>query len=325
MVSAQQSSQKPLINKSNFTIGSDPLAKLIINSEDPDILDFLPKWCKESLINGPFNYRAAIRKFSAKDQENFIKFVNAIDKLGVMGFGYRCFWKNGETSIFALSEDWNTLDSSNGFKQLHMDYIKAELIYAATNNINVLTRTRDKIEHEYLKKLNTTSVNNGIVIYNYSQTRIEVFYFNCSNPNDRDFLLNKLGILQNLINECKSVFKNIIDCTEMQELKKICLNKEQKYICFKDNSFNNKTIAGLELTIKGRSLKLSSTDVECLQFLYYGGSIKQIASCIGRSVHATKDRIDILKIKLDVDTKEGLILLVRNEMSFLIRNLINKK
>ena len=287
-----------------------------------DFLDVLPKWCKEALRNAPPEYKLTLKSLSSSNLESLATFLNTIDGLGVLGFGYRCFWKSGETSIFAFNSDWNDLMKIEGFNSLNLEFIANELSLIIKNKINLVTRTRDKTSNNYLLELDKTSVNNGIVLYNQSLCKIEVFYFQCLSPNDRDYLLNKTKLLQSLIDGCKPILRSLVDSKEMNLFKTPCLSKEQKLVCFSSGYLKNTTaLNGVNVTINGINIELSSIDIECLFFLKFGGSVTQIAQCVGRSPSAIKDRIQSLKAKFNIHTKDELTSIARNDLAFLTKDL----
>ena len=158
-------------------------------------------------------------------------------------------------------------------------------------------------------------------MYNYYPLKIEVYYFNCLNPNDRDLFLNKISFLQTSLDGCKTIFRQILDSEEMRFLKVPCLNKEQKEVCFNNGSVKNKTLHGTTIVLDGKKIKLSFVDMECLYYLKFGSSITQIAQCVGRSSSTIKDRIKSLKIKFDVQKKEDLVNIARSDLSFLTKDL----
>jgi DNA-binding CsgD family transcriptional regulator len=291
-------------------------------------LSKLPKWCREALTNSPLEYKNSFQNTSAESLSKLIAFFTKIDNLGVMGFGYRCFWENGKTSILAMNKEWHGLIQSSGFKLVNLAFVKSELLLAVRNNTNFLTRSRDKINNEYLLKLDSTSVNNGIVLYNYSRTRIDVFYFHCPTPEDRDFLLNKISDIQSLIDENTRILRSIIDSHEFHSLKTPCLNQEQRLICFCNNNLDDLASHHTNIDINGKNVRLSPAELECLFFLKFGSSVTYIAECVGRSTSAITDRIQSLKAKLNVQTKDELTLFARNELAALtkgsaIKNNIN--
>jgi len=286
-----------------------------------DFFAALPIWCQEALESAPLEYTLVIKNTSSCNLEILVRFLKIVDELGVLGFGYRCFWKNGETSIFAINRDWHNLMKIEGFNALNLDFITNELLLVVKNKINIVTRTRDKANQKYLLALDKTSVNNGIVLYNYSACKIDVFYFNCSAPEDRDVLLSKIAMLQTLVDECKTVLRYFLDSKEMSVHRSFCLNKEQRLLCFQNGYLKNTAQSGVNININGKNLKLSLIEMECLFFLKFGGSVTQIAQCVGRSPSAIKDRIQSLKIKFNIHTKDELISIARKDLAFLTKDL----
>jgi DNA-binding CsgD family transcriptional regulator len=284
----------------------------------------LPSWCREALISAPLEYKNIIQNTSSDSLNKLINFFKEIDDLGVMGFGYRCFWKNGETSIFAINKEWYDLVNIAGFKLLNLAFVRSELLLSVKSNTNFLTRSSDKINNEYLATLDCTSINNGVVLYNYSRSRVDVFYFHCVNPEGRDFLLNKLNVIQALLSKNIEIFRCIIDSNEFSSFRTHCLNQEQRLMCFNDSSSNNIISHGANININGRDVKLSSTDIECLFFLKYGSSITYIAERVGRSPSTIKDRMRSLRDKLHVQTKDELTLLARKKLAYLTKDSIAK-
>lgn len=285
-----------------------------------ELVKKLPKWARSAVLSAPQNYSEVLRKINDQHLSSLAQALWELDKLGIIGFGYRCFWQNGDTAIFSLNKDWHDLIKLDGFIALNNTYIRDELISAIKNEVNIITRTRDKTNNTYLSLLNKTSVNNGILIYNHSDSRIEIFFFNCLTPNDRDLLLNKVRLIQELINLSKYVLREIIDAKEMLSMRSRCLNKKQIKICFKNktNEKQEKKTNFTNVFVRGSVISLSRCDLECMYFLQYGSSITHIASSVGKSAATIKDRIESLKNKLNVCTKNELIDIAKQDLNFLL-------
>ena len=86
----------------------------------------LPEWCKKALRSSPIQYKVALEKISLLDLQILSNFIQNISDIGVSGFGYRCFWNNGDTSILALNEDWHNLVKDKEFEKLNLAFIKEE-------------------------------------------------------------------------------------------------------------------------------------------------------------------------------------------------------
>tara|TARA_B110000967_G_C18847049_1_gene542556 strand:- start:1371 stop:1667 length:297 start_codon:yes stop_codon:yes gene_type:complete len=69
----------------------------------------LPEWCKKALKSSPIQYKVSLEEISLLDLQVLSNFIQNISDIGVSGFGYRCFWKNGDTSILALNEDGSVI------------------------------------------------------------------------------------------------------------------------------------------------------------------------------------------------------------------------
>lgn len=285
-----------------------------------DFISKIPKWCQAALESAPQNYATSLAGSSSADLKCIIEFLQSINQLGVLGFGYRTFLKSGSTSMLALNADWHELMQVEGFEETNLKFVTDELLLAVRNNIRVLTRTRDKTDSNYLSQLDQTSINNGIVIYNYSPTQIEVSYFHCLEPHDRDFLLNKTQVIQSLIDQSKPALRRLISAENMKLLYRPCLNQQQLKVCFSNLGSMAKSNGAVDVAINGKTIELSNIDIECLYFLKFGGSTTHIAECVGRTPSAIKDRIRSLKDKFDIQTKNELVYVARNELAFLTKH-----
>ncbi|MDG1437080.1 MAG: hypothetical protein P8P83_04830, partial [Rickettsiaceae bacterium] len=134
-------------------------------------------------------------------------------------------------------------------------------------------------------------------------------------------LLNQIELLQSFINESKNTLKKILISNQMNAFKKPCLNQSQIKTCFKqdDKHFNN-----IIINYKGKNITLTPLDIECLHYLQFGSSITHIAQSVNRSPAAIKDRIRSLKNKVNVQTKEELTLIARQELEIIIKKYQNK-
>ena len=108
-------------------------------------------------------------------------------------------------------------------------------------------------------------------------------------------MLSKIDLIQSLIDECSMKFRSLVESNEMKMFKNPCLTKEQILTCFQSGYSNNKR--PFNAKINGKSINLSSLEIQCLFFLKFGSSAVQIAECLCKSQSTVKDRIESLKTK----------------------------
>jgi DNA-binding CsgD family transcriptional regulator len=281
----------------------------------------LPEWAIDALENNVDKNKKILKSLNMEQLNLLTDFFNDISRIGVNGFGYRVFFQNGNTSIFTVNKDWDRLVKIDGFLRVNLDFVKNELMFCAKNDIEVLIRSGDNVSGGYLSVLKGTSVNNAVVMYNYSCSKIEVFYLHCATPIERNFILNKCHLVQISIDKAKQALNSIMNSEYLKGERYRCLTRGDLSLCFSKKDVKPNTC---NVSTEGKISKLSPAEIECLFYLKFGGSSSQIAQNIGRSESSVRDRIRSLKNKLNVSTKEELSSLARGELEFLTRSFVQE-
>ncbi|NRB10849.1 MAG: helix-turn-helix transcriptional regulator [Rickettsiaceae bacterium] len=277
-----------------------------------------PQWFIDAINTCPCEYKKLLSRMDIAKKILLLDFISYISKLGVAGFGYRNFDITGNSVLFPLSKDWNELNKDILFSTSLEEYVVQELLYAVKNQQRIITRSGDKIDNRYLKFLAGSSVNNGVVIYQFNNVKVNVFYIVCADVRVRDFVLNKLEVIENLIGRVMSVLRWIIQTEEMRRETIRCLTKEQINIVFSSSYQSTGNMGDMYVEVKGDKIKISCKEVECLAYLQYGITMKSIADFIGKSPFTIKDRVESLKNKFNVATKKDLVFLARNQLGHIL-------
>lgn len=271
----------------------------------------IPKWFLEAVDNSETD-QLLNHEMPQEAREVFLRFISNISDLGVIGFGCRHFDNNGKTKLFTISKDWNKIKKDSRFKSCLKNYLVKELLSVSSNKQKLVTRSEDKIDDKYLEYLSNSSINNGVVFYRFDTKKIEVFYFVCAEVRIRDFVISNMSYINRLINEAFSSIKWIMESNLVSDAAIQILTKEQIKIIFSDTKYGDKTII---FKFNGGTISLSLCEIECLSYLQHGSSIAFIAKIIGRSPLTVRDKVNVLKEKLQVKSKKDLTCLANTELS----------
>lgn len=264
--------------------------------------DVLP----EKILKVISNYLPVLERMSARKRNDLISGILQMQKYGVEAFSNRIIYPSGYSSIFCTSLNWKKMNRDETFQKELMNHVSFETVNLFKSKSGIVSRSSDKIYNSFLTKLENGGVNNGLNINEFHKRVIEVTYFtaNPARPQDRDLILNNLGLLSFIKKNMEPALKEIYLSKEFEANKELLLNVPAiEFIWNKSGNFQKK----ININILGKDVNLSHREIECLLFLRFGSSNKFIADRLKISVETVKHHLSNLKLKLSVSERKDLI------------------
>ncbi len=257
-------------------------------------------------------YKLVINRMSDEKQHNLYNMLFTLQKLGVIGFGYRIFDLEGNSALFSTSIKWNKIHQDKEFEQSLKEHMCYEVLAAKKNKQSLFTRTGDKINTSYLAKLQKAGINNSVVKYIFTKNQVEAYYFVCSSPEQRDLVLDNLFLINNLITKSKASLDFITNSKEFS-LKKAKIFSKHIIDRVWSKNFTRSNHEIINFYIEDKLVPLTLREAECLAFIKWGVSNINIAQNLKVSVSTIKETISSLKDKLSVLTRKELINVIRDQ------------
>jgi DNA-binding CsgD family transcriptional regulator len=237
-------------------------------------------------------------------------------KLGVnflRHFGFREFYPDGTTVGTSTNEDWNNKILDLTFKTEMEHHYFEELKQVTHNQVTYIIRTKDHVTNNFQRKLLAVNMSNSLVIYKKTDKSIRGYYFICD-PQDYQsqiFFINNLM----LFNKITNIVTNTLDLSDLllEELitKKFQLfSKEEitKIFCNKKaDRVNN-----INLISNGKRYFFTPKEVEVLEVVRYGCTIKEVANSLNISPRTAEWHLQKIKQKLGTSSKLALIAFAQN-------------
>ncbi len=238
------------------------------------------------------------------------------EKLGInflVHFGFREFYPNGTTVGTSTNDDWNNKILDLPFKAEMEQHYFGELKQVMHNQVTYIIRTRDHVTNNFQRKLLTVNMSNSLVIYKKADKSIRGYYFICD-PQDYQsqiFFINNLM----LFNKITNIVSNTLDLNNflLEELitKKFQLFSEEeitKIFCNKKaDRINN-----INLISNGKQYIFTPKEVEVLEVVRYGCTIKEVANSLNISPRTAEWHLQKIKQKLGTSSKLALIAFAQN-------------
>lgn len=207
--------------------------------------------------------------------------VNRIKLFNLNYFSYNRFI--GDNQYLLISSQYEWIREQFGFKYDQV-FIDSQLEKMKTGNRMTLWKFYSP-ENPLVDRFHHININHGISLFREQDGFKESFHFSSTNDNPHilEFYLNNI----NLLNELADDFV------------------DQMSISF-DQNFTNKFFVTDRMPIK-ETIKLSSQQKTCYDFLKQGYSNKQIARYLGISHRTVEGHVAALMNKLNITSRQELI------------------
>ena len=250
--------------------------------------------------------------------------LKQLKKYGVDHLGYRYFLPDGRSFGCPTVEPWYKINRTEEFYNAMKEYLSAELSRLYDNGFSYVARSKDHKNNIYLDWLVKLKLDNSIGLYKFNPKRIDSFFFilESGNGEQRDLLINNRKWLEYHVNGLSKKMDNL----QLQMLK---LNKNEiildKEICLRIFKARNNQHIHKTIMLDGRSIDLTSREIEVLLSLAEVGSTKFVALNLDISIKAVEKHIHKLKEKFCINSKSELINIANKpQIQILMKHIYDK-
>lgn len=270
------------------------------------------------------DYWPVLERMSSQKRNALFDGLGQMKKLGVDSFAIRVIDKRGYSAMFCTNVLWPNLMNNEEAYADFRKHISSELVSLYRNNCSLTSRSGDKIDSPFLKKLQKYNQNNSIIINNFLEDEIVIIYFMAhpQRPQDRDIIMNNLQQLNFIKKTLEPSLKEIVNSPEFCAKKELLLHKIATNVIWEKDVVKDR---GGYFSLFGRDIDLTTRELENLYLMRSGASNKFIAEELGVSAETVKRQIYVLKNKLQVNSKKKLVELARDESLTNVLNIIGNK
>ncbi len=257
-------------------------------------------------------YQEVLENMPSKDFNSLASFFTKIKEYEVDAFGYRTIDKSGLSAVFSTNTNWSKIKQNADFTKAMLQHMNSELFFVKQRNLKVVTRSEIKTQTTFLKILDQHGINNSIVYYSFNKDIIEIFYYIPSStaPELNDLILNNIELLVGLTKEISSALTFISSSKEFSAQKTKIIEQEILNFVWKEGAVKHSQKKA-KICLSGEAMHFTTKEAECLLLLKYGCSNKYIARKLCISEFTVKDRINNLKQKMLVETREDLVKMIQ--------------
>ncbi len=241
-------------------------------------------------------------------------------ELSIHAFGYRLFFPNGKSFGLCSNNEWNVFFENQFLPQNdHISRYGDEVAQTLKKGKYFCARTGVPDPSDRLcSVLYGFDIWNSLCIYYKNEDFVESFYFTSTKEN-RDiinFYLNNLKLLERYASHFKGKFLEATNLDDLAELSEPTVsadifanqstqgdNEEIKIKSFSESLPIRKLVVNRD----GQSIVLSKREAECLCYMAFGKTMKEIATCLNLSPRTVEFYVDNMKKKTGFYSKSQLL------------------
>ncbi len=249
-------------------------------------------------------------------------------ELGISTFGYRIFFSNGKSFGICSNEKWNSFFEYQFLSQnKHIPRYEEEVGQALKKGKYFWARIGEPDSNDrFCSMLYEFDVWNSLCIYYKNSETVDAFYF-ASTKDNKDiinFYLNNIKLLERYASYFKEKFSEITNIENLAKLSEPtlgngvfangCSGGEDEEIRVKNFS-QSLPVSKLVMNKEGQSIILSKREAECLCYMAFGKTMKEIAICLNLSPRTIEFYIDNMKKKTGLSSKSQLLSMFFNSLT----------
>jgi DNA-binding CsgD family transcriptional regulator len=247
----------------------------------------------------------SLLKHLTNDQINVLK--NAIvnlKTLGVSAYAERFIDLQGNSIKICNNYKWKELENDRNFFEDFSCYASLELSDNFKLKNKIITRSRDKLSHSFLQRLEQERLNSSVIVNEFYNKCIAISYFmvDPSVPQNRDLILNNLKIIELIRKEIQTILLHLFMSDKINQNKKVLLSKESIGIIF-DPRLRAKSILHYNPGLR----ELTPREIDCLKNLRIGTSNKYLSNKLQISIDTVKFHLNNIKLKTGLVSRDELI------------------
>ncbi len=248
--------------------------------------------------------------FSRMDKLSLCKLFSVLKEIegyGINGFTRRVIDKRGYSATLSTSKLWKEVEFEPGCQEEASKHFSTEVPKAKIKKLQILTRSSDKTDTDFLRRMDWKRINNSVIILDFKDDNIKMNYFICDQkkPMMRDKIISDLcyfaALLDNIGQELDFLTSSVeFNAKKTPTLSLEALNKVGSQL----NSFSSRQKK--QVWINGTIVELSLRELEVLSNLKYGLSNEIISQRCTIGVSRIKKIVEELKYKLCVMRRQDL-------------------
>lgn len=274
-------------------------------------LTYLPQKIYRNLFFNRENCNKRHLEFNKKISSTVEDICEPLSSLGATMFTYSRIFNGGERIYISSNGQWVEHYITHEFQ----DEIDHWPHYVPLDGIKYTFWSEFK-DDKVFNAVNKYGMGNGISIYENHEEYVDFFDFAFDKDNTQaiNFTLNNIHLFQKFVEYFKEKIFLILD---FKDKKNILIPK--KFISFDKipreksleprarGTFLNKTLKKEESYNKMNRLILCNNELDCLELLSKGNSIKSISRSLNLSPNSVRSYVNISKMKLDLRTIKELL------------------
>ena len=237
--------------------------------------------------------------------------------LGITNFIYTKFLSNGSRVCVTNRPHWiqNSIEGNVHESKVHVDQL---INFSHQDKFTYFVRT-GMPTNDVLEGLYNNNLWNGLSLCKKNSSNMELFSFfggrNCG-ESCLNFLINNTSTLEKFCMHFKK--KLPVDLDNLDQVKLVYPKTSLLFDFSSKNKISTNNIDklfsedGLQLDYKGKCIKLSPREQECMNLIYQGKSAKIMAAHIGISPRTVEKYMESLKLKFNVTSKFTLASIVHD-------------
>lgn len=235
-------------------------------------------------------------------------FFHYIKKYEVGAFGYRTIDKYGLSSVFSTDSNWAKITKDRVFTKNMIQHMNYELFLVKQHNLKIVTRSNLKVHNSFLELLQNSSINSSIVYYLLDKDIIKIFYYipNILSHEANDLIINNIDLLVNATKKIDIVLSHIADSQEFCS-HKVKITSQSILDFIWKGGVKTHLSKKVSINLMGEEVCFTGKEAKCILMLRYGSSNKYIASKLCIATSTLKDRMNNLKRKMKVNSREELV------------------
>jgi DNA-binding CsgD family transcriptional regulator len=264
-------------------------------------------------------YMPAISRLDKDKQSRFVLAVSELKAWRVSGFSLRKIDNKGMGTTISNHFPWKMEEGNKECQQEEIEHFSKELPYLKKENLNLITRSSDKLGSDFLHRMQRCGINNSVINVDFSNKQeINMAYLVCEpdKPEQRDALLNNQQFLQQIVGHLMPVIDSISLERGFKAKKRKLLTDDALNELFSLHSNTpTKSHKKLQVFLNGMTATLTACECKCLYYLGLELSSNVIGQRLLIRSSTVRTHINSIKDKLYIEDTEDLSVISREFFS----------
>ena len=253
------------------------------------------------------NYGTVIRSLGEEQRALLKDTIYCLRQFGVSSYAERLIDRDGNSLKICNCSKWKQLEEDKCFFRDFREHASSELLINLKLNNKIITRSSDKIQHSFLRRLEKEGLNSSVIIVEAHKQLITISYFmvDSTQPQQRDMILNNLKTIESTRKKIQALFVDLFLSNKIKKNKKPFLSKNFLESIVKKPTNNVGTTFSNKI-----AATLTTREAQCLEILKNGASNKLIAKSLNISIETVKFHLKNIKQKTGISLRSCLAYLI---------------